>query len=488
MELLFETRLDIVRVVGQFNFLQIKPYISEEPVLVGDSYVDERGLHIYGSVLKDQGIYRMWYAPYASPDFGSKHDTALVAYAESDDGIHWNKKILRMVDCGGFENNLCNLSLASPTIFIDPDAPPSHRYRATGSIDARYKGFNHKAKPPMGGSYYMAHSSDGLNWELDQAEPTWRGADDICSIFHPGRGHAQVMMKQTCRRGGVYHRAWAEAKIENGVPSRYRQAMIPNEYDDIMAVARGGVSGDYNNMGLMPAGKATVAFIQQHAFRLPYIQHPKGNCLGMRGKVDVSLSYQSEEGACWTASPGRPNFISHGDASWAKDCIFTSGNVETFGDEQRLYISGRNMSHGSGTHHENNSGHMSYFDDKIGYVSWPKWRLFGFHADPEGELEIDLGCIKEISQLALNYEVLEECGYIGVELYALDNKTHRVQEGTMIAKRSKDDAIKLTGNSLYEIVRWNEGLHIDPVENCRIIARLCMYRSKVYAFKVTPIS
>ena len=59
MELLFETRRDLLRVPGNMHFFVRKGQVSPEPVLVGDSKVDELGAHIYGSVHHDGGVCRI---------------------------------------------------------------------------------------------------------------------------------------------------------------------------------------------------------------------------------------------------------------------------------------------------------------------------------------------------------------------------------------------------------------------------------------------
>ena len=50
MKLLLETSLDHIRVAGNMHFFVRKPQVSPEPVLVGDTEVDNLRAHIYGSV------------------------------------------------------------------------------------------------------------------------------------------------------------------------------------------------------------------------------------------------------------------------------------------------------------------------------------------------------------------------------------------------------------------------------------------------------
>ena len=253
---------------------------------------------------------------------------------------------------------------------------------------------------------------------------------------------------------------------------------MPDEFDDVSARARGYVSGDYNGFSLLPVGRATVAFIQTHRNRLPYRNHPFGQGHGVYGVLDMTLAYQEDEGACWLHMPGRPDFISHRDIPWAGGTLFCASNVCEFGDEQRLYISGSAESHGVipfGDRSDRN---------KIGYLNWPRWRLFGYRADPQGELDIELGILTEPTELFLNHET-EPGGAIRVQLHTLE-KYQRRQDGVEIDGRSADDCTPLAGNALEEVVHWRDGPVIQPVEAKRIVARLNMERARVYAFGTRP--
>ncbi len=105
---------------------------------MGDTLADGAGATIYGTVLRDAGIYRMWYQ--AWPKDWKGEDVALVGYAESDDGVAWRKRTLGICPYGGAVSHLTNLGFHSPAVFVDPEAPASARYRATGYAHPRYAG------------------------------------------------------------------------------------------------------------------------------------------------------------------------------------------------------------------------------------------------------------------------------------------------------------------------------------------------------------
>ena len=82
------------------------------PLIVPEYPWEEGGICLYGSVLDDGGIFRMWYQVYGrggAAGKGRETDpafTGAVAYAESDDGVHWNRPALgQYEDFGGSLGN-----------------------------------------------------------------------------------------------------------------------------------------------------------------------------------------------------------------------------------------------------------------------------------------------------------------------------------------------------------------------------------------------
>ncbi len=66
--------------------------------------------HFYGTVLFDQGKYRMWYYGLGTGDTDSGFTVGPVCYAESEDGIQWSKPNLRQLEYkGSLDNNAVKL-------------------------------------------------------------------------------------------------------------------------------------------------------------------------------------------------------------------------------------------------------------------------------------------------------------------------------------------------------------------------------------------
>ena len=472
MELLFESRTDITNAAGKIHFFQRRPEIHPEPVLEPSSFVDGAGTSIYGTILRDRGVLRMWYQAWPRDWNGGNVD--LVGYAESDDGLDWRKPRLGLVDYQGTDNNLCRLNGHPPTVFIDPDAPPSHRYRATVCTGAGHQG---AGAPVEAYGYYTAHSPDGLSWEYDQTTPRWKHADVITSVYHPWQRRGIVALKVTPRVNGFTRRSIWNAELRDGAWSDASAALLPDDYDDVCAGTRGFASGDYYGMGMMPAGSGTVGFLWQFRHSLP---RTHGCGAGVFGVVDITLTYQCHPGDRWLHVPGRPDFLSHRDPPWGHGGIYTASCPVEVGDEQWLYFSASAHTHGW------------YVDEKwqidedlkrtlieggicrIGVARWPKWRLFGFRSDPKGTLDLNLGRLDEPSELVLNYET-ETGGRIRVEAVGVEG-------------RSLEQAAALTGDSLGAPAAWQDGTALAPTAGQDCVIRLHLDRAAVYAYEVRPLS
>ncbi len=475
MELLFEARTNLSGFSGHLNFVQRKPQVHPEPVLAPDTFVDGAGVTIYGSVLRDGGVLRMWY--HAIPaDWDYQTDMSSIAYAESTDGITWSKPVLGIVNHGLAPNNLTNLGLHSATVFIDPDAPPSHRYRATG---CGYKALflSHPEITSMG--YYTAHSPDGLHWMLDTTAPRWHSADVITSIWHPGRNSGLTAMKFSPRWMRMGRRSIHTATLREGVYSDAVSALYPDEFDDMCAITRGFHTCDYYGIGMQAAGQATVGFLWKYWHELPYTGS-SASSFALYGTSDIALVYQPEPGGRWLHMPGRPVFIDHTELSFARNgWINSASGVVEVGDEHRLYFSGQPTSHGFGWTPEWKATpkwveHIkTHGGSGITFASWPKWQLFGFESDPEGEFTIDLGTLDVPSALYLNYEIIKPDGCVTAEV--------RAGETT----RGFTDCTPLTQGSIGERVVWTTGATL-PTGPVAVTLRL--ENARVYAYEVRAVT
>lgn len=113
------------------------------------------GLH-YSCVLKDGDRFRMWYRV----DVG-KDARALTCHAESQDGVHWEKPDLGIVEWkGSKKNNLVfpagGVEGINASIILDPNGSGDERYKMITRPSGRILGFA---------------SGDGLHWKPVAGNP-----------------------------------------------------------------------------------------------------------------------------------------------------------------------------------------------------------------------------------------------------------------------------------------------------------------------------
>lgn len=165
-----------------------KPVVRAEPVLTpsldNPDAPDALETFFYGTVLHEDGRFRMWYYPTSvgmSPDWPDEiqaQHAALgddlycgpICYAESDDGVNWVKPALRQMRFkGSLEHNgiwLPTLMTACATLIRDDEDPdPARRYKLAYWYQ---DSLNYVDWP----SFATAVSADGLRWQQLDARPT----------------------------------------------------------------------------------------------------------------------------------------------------------------------------------------------------------------------------------------------------------------------------------------------------------------------------
>ncbi len=139
--------------------LRMNPPVKKGAVLRGDRPWDAGWVTGAGTVLEEDGRYRMWYT--AMPAEGVLGQFRL-CYAESNDGITWRKPNLGLFEWRGSRaNNILmetNIENAGG-IFRDPTASAAERYKMVAILP--------REKAPNGeAGIYVYTSPDGLRWEL----------------------------------------------------------------------------------------------------------------------------------------------------------------------------------------------------------------------------------------------------------------------------------------------------------------------------------
>jgi hypothetical protein len=161
----------------------------------------EGGFSGYTTVIKDTGIFRMYYRglPVATRDDSAD---AVTCYAESKNGITWVKPNLGLFEVAGTRLNnvvLTNRPFAhnfSPFLDEGHDIPSDERYKALAGLSP--------------GGLHGFKSADGIRWKPIQAGPVFRkGMFDSQNVaFWSAAEQQYVCYFRTLKKVGGEHFRW----------------------------------------------------------------------------------------------------------------------------------------------------------------------------------------------------------------------------------------------------------------------------------------
>ena len=318
------------------------------PVLTGDQPWERFGVSIFGNVLHDRDRYRMWYM--AWPDVPPRGNSSYVAYADSLDGVRWEKPALGIEPFEGvFETNLVDLVRTVPSVILEPgDADPAKRYKAGGYIGAASV-LQERGRHYPGDGFYVAHSADGLHWTDDSTDRPIGTPHDVGTFIRDEpRQRYLGAVKQMLRPDLVLRRSIgmvSSADFQHWTPPK--TVLVADALDDRIARERGFHHAQFYGMGLQPHEDFLVGFVWIFwVDPLLYRGSRLDGGIGMWGHMDCHLVY-SYDGDYWYRTPDRQPFIALGQRGDFDGCqILTASCPIQVGDELWLYYTGYAHQHG----------------------------------------------------------------------------------------------------------------------------------------------
>ena len=159
-----------------------QPQKQPQPVMQAERPWEQKGIYL-GKVLydRDRQRFRLWYTAQTDTVLGTRvlvrdnppknvHESH-ICYAESTDGVHWERPALDIVECERYPgNNICLPSLRPPgrtflsDLVDDPFADdPQQRFKMI-YLDQADEGAVGSGLAPDQKLRLHAHSADGLHW------------------------------------------------------------------------------------------------------------------------------------------------------------------------------------------------------------------------------------------------------------------------------------------------------------------------------------
>jgi hypothetical protein len=418
-------------------------------------------IHSQNSLKYWEGKYRMWYEIFPPRVDGDVHPLGqnVLCYAESEDGLHWIKPELGLIEFEGSKANnivygrtVSGHEFHGSSVWIDPQAPPESRfklvYMATGTpVEeiAALKAAHPESVSALGErkNFMMriASSPEGIHW-TPQAEPL---------MSHIGDTQTRIFYDEITKSYvGYFRMIYMNRRaigISGGRDLKHwpapRLLLYPSPNHD-------QVGDDYYHNGytLYP-GTRTMHLMMVSIFKR------------YNDTLNVRLA-SSMDGRTWTWVPGDPVLApgTPGD-DWDGGCLFMGTELTELPDGR---VAAPYWGYVYPHKHPRYERHMG----NTGLAVWPKERLSALVADDEGEI-YTVPLKADGRRLFLNFETAPN-GFVRV---GVDGG-----EGRKI-----EDCDPLCGNQLKQEVTWKgEDMSVKPGE--RFTLHLRLRQAKVFSFEI----
>ena len=299
-----------------------QPIKARQPVVRPEHPWESRRVTMFGTVLRREGRYQMWYMA------GSHAAPRCVCYACSDDGLSWTKPALGLHEVAGTtHNNVVILSehptgdIDDITVIDDPDDrdwPLKALFWDSGPRDT-------PGLPDQG--YWAARSRDGTHWEkLGNVLPGWGDRFNAMSRRHRGKfvvyGREPDMWNAGGQKGRIVSRTDSDDLTGWSAP----QIVLMPDLDDPPPMQF------YSAMAFEYESRVLGAIERMHFS--PDV-------------LDVELIH-SRDGVAWQRPQGRPAFLSPGPPGTWDDTWVNLSTAAPIRHRQQLwfYYAGRSTAHG----------------------------------------------------------------------------------------------------------------------------------------------
>ena len=427
-----------------------------EPVLASDMPWERQALG-YVTVLQDGDVFKMWYRADTNEDSSDRNrwetDPTLfrseTCYAESTDGVQWEKPNLGVVDFeGSRDNNIVEVatpheSVINMSVVLDPNAPADERYKMVGRNDTG-------PVDTLGGFL----SADGFRWREAENPLITRGGEFKAQnnlIWDDEREvYLALLPLHAGDYGGIHAFRWSESNDFKTwtLPER---SLTPDDDDPPLMRLYTPSAVKYRN--------AARAFVMLVPIMYPDRRYDPDQNMGLG---DVQLA-TSRDGKTWERR-FRGAWLRPGldDRNWVdRNPMSAQGILQTSPEELSMYYTelGR-----SGSPH-NRVRRCTLRTDGFISVEGPYAGWGEFTTPP---------MIFSGSELEVNYST-SGGGSILVELQDAD--------GAAVPGFSLDDCDVIFGDKIAGVVRWKGGGDMSSVSGRPVRMRVRMRDADLYAFK-----
>jgi carbohydrate binding protein with CBM4/9 domain len=400
-------------------------------------------VYLYGGAIWDDSarLYRMWYTAIDAAK------AVQICYAQSRDGIRWDKPDLGIVEYqGSTANNIVIPATADAACYgvvLDPgDSDQSRRF---------------KMLVYQTGGYCAFFSPDAVHWTAYSGNPVIGGADVANVSYDVRRGQFIATTKQPYN--GV-RAAFVSTSSDFITWTTPQLALAADSLDQAFAVTRGGSDSQIYGMPAFAYGNSYLA--------LPWVFDITGaGEPGSAGDGIVQPEIAGSRDLVNWSRPVRDPLIPLGVAgTWDQGLIFTASAPIVTSDSVTMYYGGWNGTHGSLTR-----------GASIGRVTWKRDRFVALTNGGDYEGTVTTRPITvDGSSMSVNAK-LAAGGYVKVEL--LDPDT-----GASLPGYGADQAVAIRGDALASLVRWSSGASLAALDGQDVVIQFHVRHGDLYSFRI----
>jgi hypothetical protein len=465
------------------------PQRDADPVIRPDQPWESVG--IFGdscaSVVDDDGKVRLWYAaPYPAAANGGPVLTPaeikgmdektlndarsaarlLLCYAESDDGVHFTKPPLGLIDYEGNPTNIVYTGRCGGTVFIDPTAPPAKRYKMIHGHGPRLPHIRKGSDLPPVNIYHAIYGSwsrDGIHWKTsDTPIMPWYTDTTNVAYWDDERMHYAAFCRYNV--GKTYQRGRTI-----GEPDGWRWRAIGRSVSrDFFKFPKPKVICEPTEAEALP--KATgIDYYNSAAMKYPFAPSSyflfSSDFNHATDQLEVHLA-TSRDGIHYTR--WKKPFIGLGhDGSFDCRRTYMVTGIVRRGNELWMYYLGQNTRH----------GRKEPKPPYAGGIGRVRLRLDGFVSQDAGEEKgwlLTEPVRLHGDTLAVNADIGVRGG-MKVELRSADNKA--------LPGFGPRDADPLSGNNVAHPVTWRGNSSLKPLRSRTVRLRFVGNHFRLFSFE-----
>ncbi len=333
------------------------PVQDPDPVLIADRPWEAKGIGAYSTAFREpDGRFRLWYD--ALVDVGTPQEGARrLCYAESEDGVHWEKPSLGLIPFrGSTENNIVaphleRQSMQGATVYRDDRVPADERYK----LWSKFRPTDSQIAEGRRSGLWAMHSPDGIHWQTypNQPNPPNQSCDTQNMFFWDNTlkcyvGYTRVRETQSSEEAALAGKAayrsigritspdfrtWSNTQIVLEADEEDLAIPVPSKFDDQRP------SIDYYTSCAMKYESAQDVYLMFPSVYYHWGEH------GFPATMDTQL-LSSRDGTNWRRQGNRRPFLQHGmDTDVRSGMIFANPWLISVGDELWLYYAGMAHNH-----------------------------------------------------------------------------------------------------------------------------------------------